>query len=61
MGASKDLWFDEMEHLAQQYIDAGMDEDEAYEKASDMADSSLAERLADLADYERKRRREEGK
>ena len=61
MGAAKDLWFDEMERLMQQYIDAGMPEDEAYEKASEMAGSSVAERLADMADYERKRRREEGK
>lgn len=56
----KEMWFAEMERLLAQYEDEGMSWDEAYKKAGDNAASSLAERLADMADRERKRRREEG-
>ena len=56
----KDLWFAEMVRLEAEYIDKGMTPERAYEKASEDAYSSLAERLADHADYLRKRKREEG-
>ena len=60
MGRSKDMWMDEMERIMGELIDQGMPEDEAYEKASERAGGALQERLADWADMERKRRREEG-
>lgn len=57
--SGKDLWFDEMERLLNEKIDAGISEDRAYDEASNEAGPALAERLADMADMERKRRKEE--
>lgn len=58
---SKDLWFAEMERLLAEKQDAGIPFDQAYEQASDEAHGALKERLADIADVERKRRREQGR
>ena len=58
---SKDLWFAEMERLLAEKEDAGIPFDQAYEQAGNEAGPALAERLADIVDMERKRRREEGK
>jgi hypothetical protein len=53
MGRAKDLWFDEMERLMERYIDEGMDEEAAYDKACNNAHTELGDRLADLADRAR--------
>jgi hypothetical protein len=60
MGRVKDLWFAEMERKFNELLDQGMDEDRAYEKATNAANRDLADRLVDRADDERKRRKEEG-
>jgi len=57
----KDLWFQEMERLLAEKEDAGIPFNQAYEQAGNEAGPALAERLAGIADMERKRRREEGK
>lgn len=57
---SKDLWFAEMERILAEKEDAGIPFKKAYEQASNEAGPALAERLADLADFERKRRKEDG-
>ncbi len=58
---SKDLWFAEFERHLNEMEDEGVDPDVAYERAGDMAEKSLRDKLADMADFERKRRKEEGK
>lgn len=55
---SKDLWFAEMTRIEAELIDLGMDPDAAYEKASEMADGAVRDRLADMIDMERLRRKE---
>jgi hypothetical protein len=60
MGAVKELWFAEMERKMAELIDAGMSEDEAYEKAGDQAYHELGDRMADMADNLRKRAKENG-
>lgn len=68
-----ELWFREFERILNEK-EAGIDDAEgltatqraklkakAYDDASNEAGPALAERLADMADFERKRRREEGK
>jgi hypothetical protein len=57
----KELWFAEMERLLGEKEAAGIPEDRAYDEASNEAGPALAERLADMADMERKRRKEEGR
>lgn len=69
---SKELWFQEFERILNEK-EAAIDEApltaatklilkrKAYDAASDEASDAVAERLADMADYERKRRREEGR
>lgn len=59
MGAVKDLWFAEMERKFHELLDQGMDEDEAYEKATNEAWPSTYDRLGDMADRERKRQKGE--
>lgn len=54
----KDLYIAILEEIMAELVEAGMDEDEAYEKAGDMAYDEMRERLADQADYLRKRKRE---
>jgi len=56
---SKDLWFAEMERLLAEKEDAGMDWDAAYEQASNEAQGAVIDRLADMADELRMRRKEE--
>lgn len=58
---SKDLWFAEMERILAEKEDAGIPFEQAYEQAGNEASGALTERLADMADMERKRRREEGR
>jgi hypothetical protein len=55
MGAVKEMWFAEMERLTGEYIDQGMDPQDAYEKACERAQESLVDHWADLADNLRKR------
>lgn len=57
----KELWFAEMERLLGEKEDAGIPFDRAYDEASNEAGPALAERLADMGDELRKRKREEGK
>ena len=56
---SSAMWVREMERLRAEKEDAGIPFDQAYEQAGNEAGPALAERLADRADMERKRRREE--
>lgn len=57
---SKELWFREFERLYSEKLDAGIPDRLAYGQAGNEAHGALAERLADRADRERKRRKEEG-
>jgi len=69
---SKEMWFREFERILNER-EAEIDEmpitegakkllrAHAYDEAGEEAGPALAERLADMADFERKRRREEGK
>lgn len=61
MGRVKDLYFDEMERKFNELLDQGINEDEAYEKASNDAYNSLGDKMADIADRERQRQKDEGK
>ena len=61
MGRMKDLYIEEVERKMSEYIDAGYDEQDAYDKASDTAYHSLGDRLADMADAEKQRLKDEGK
>ncbi len=54
---SKDLWFKEMERIYHEKLDAGIPDDKAYNDAAEEADSALTDRLADMIDYERMRRK----
>ena len=56
----KDLWFDAMERRLSELEDEGLSFDEAYEQAGNEASGIVVDRLADAADFERKRRKEEG-
>lgn len=47
------MWFAEMERLMWQYIDEGMGDDEAYERASNEAGAAATERIADMIDRAR--------
>jgi hypothetical protein len=60
MGAVKDLYFAEMERKFNDLLDQGMDEDAAYEKASNDAYNSLGDKMADLADQQKQRMKDEG-
>lgn len=50
---SKDIWFDEMERLLNEKLDAGVPFDKAYEQAGEQADGATADRLADMIDHAR--------
>jgi len=54
----KELWFREMERLYNEALDDGVPDDEAYKQAGEKAHDALSERLADLADRERLRKKE---
>lgn len=56
---SKDLWFAEFERLLNEKEDAGIPADKAYDQAADEAHGAMVDRLADMADAERKRRKGE--
>lgn len=58
---SKELWFREFERIQADLEDAGVSPDRAYALAGDRAHGALLERLADVADRERTRRKEEGR
>lgn len=57
----KALWFAAMEERLSELEDEGVPFDQAYERAGNEARGRMIDRLADAADFERKRRREEGK
>ena len=60
MGFMKDLWIAEHERLTNDYMDRHprASWDEAYNKTSDHVDNSLRDRLADMADLERMKKKE---
>lgn len=55
---SKDLWFAEFERHLNELEDNGVPFEKAYDRAAKLAEISLPERLADMADEIRKRRKE---
>ena len=56
---SKDLWFAEFERLYNEALDDGVPDSRAYDQAADKAHGAMIDRLADMADQERKRRKGE--
>lgn len=54
----KDLYIAELERIAAELQDAGVPADKAYDLAADRAYSAMRETLADRADAERMRRKE---
>jgi hypothetical protein len=60
MGRMKDLFIELVERRTQVLIDSGMNEEDAYNLAQDtVGNHDLADHLAERADRERDRRREE--
>lgn len=57
---SKELWFEAMEERLDELLEAGIPFEEAYERASNEAEGRVTDKLADMADRERMRRKEEG-
>lgn len=55
---SKDLWFAEFERIQNELEDAGVSPEKAYDMAADKAHGALLERLADMADLARLRKKE---
>ncbi len=55
----KDRYFDELVRLTNEYEDAGLSPDKAYEKAGEAAYDSARDREADHTDNLRKRAKEE--
>lgn len=55
MGLVKDLWLDEVEQIAEQLVEDGMDEAEAYDLACERGEQALLDRWADMADAARDR------
>lgn len=55
---SKELYIAELERIMADLIDQGVPEDRAYDVAGNLAYDAMRDRLADIADRERKRRRE---
>ena len=56
---SKELWLQAMEERLDELLEAGVPFNDAYVRATNEAKGRMIDRLADAADYERKRRREE--
>lgn len=56
----KELWIAEQERLEAEYLDRGMPPKRAHELSCDNAQDAVIDRLADHADFLRKRKREEG-
>lgn len=59
MGSER--WFREFERRLGEKLDQGVPEERAHTEAAEEAGPALAEQMFDKADFERKRRREEGK
>lgn len=55
---SKEIWFAEMERLYAEKLDAGVPDSQAYEQAGDEAHDATRERLADMIDLARLRKKE---
>jgi hypothetical protein len=47
---SKDIYLDEVERIAAELEEGGMEPGKAYDRASEMAYDAMRERLADMAD-----------
>ena len=56
---SKDIYIEVFEELVNDLMEQGYAHDDAYEKAEKMAYDKYRDRLADMADQERLRRKEE--
>jgi hypothetical protein len=57
---SKDLYIAELERIMAELLEQGYSKDAAYERAGDLAYEAMRERLFQMADVEKKRRREDG-
>ena len=57
---SKELWFAAFEDLMERYLEKGMSEEDAYERAGNEAHDHMIDRLSSQADYLRKRAKENG-
>ena len=55
---SKDIYLDEVERIAAELEEGGMSPGKAYDRASEMAYFAMSERLADMADQAKLRRKE---
>lgn len=55
MSRTKDMWLDELERIQGELEDAGVDPDEASERAADLAFGAVQDRYADMADNARQR------
>jgi hypothetical protein len=55
---SKDIYLDEVERIAAELEEGGMEPGKAYDRASEMAWDEFCERLADMADDIKTRRKE---
>ncbi len=53
------MWFIEMERIYNEKLDAGIPDHQAYNEASNEADSAVTERIADMIDNERMRKKYE--
>ena len=56
----KDIWFEEMERIYNEKLDAGMPDALAYEQAGDEAHQATTDRLAIAADHARQIKKEGG-
>lgn len=59
MSAVKDLYIEEVERICSELEDAGMHPDAAYDLASEQAHEAVRNRLADMADAQRQRTKDE--
>ncbi len=55
---SKDLWFEEFDRIYNECLDQGVPADRAYSLAEDMAEAATADRMADMIDLARMRRKD---
>lgn len=55
---SKELYMAEVERIAAELEDEGMDPDQAYDLASERGYEAMQDRLNDIGDMERQRRKE---
>jgi hypothetical protein len=54
----KELYIAEVERIADELVETGMDADAAYELASERGWDAMTDRLADMADQEHDRQKE---